>query len=78
MSLCDHGFDEYELCPICDGIEPTDEDLEVVKILLENALLTGAERRDLEDIQTEKAMDPERFQEICNSHISVIHAAQRQ
>jgi hypothetical protein len=78
MSLCDHGFEEYECCPICDGIEPTDEDMKVVKILLENAILTGAERSDLEDIQVEEVMEPERFQEICNSHISVIHAAQRQ
>jgi hypothetical protein len=87
---CVHGVAMDDFCYHCGEIEMEeeyeaaelhDEDKEKAEILLKDAMLTGKERDDLESLLEDDEfgrIHRDRFQEICNSHISVIHAAQRQ
>lgn len=54
-----------------------DEERGVISALLDHASLTGGERSDLEDMICDDNLLRERYQEIYNAHLSVIHAAQR-
>lgn len=75
-------IDEDELSDL--GIEdirniiPLHEDeIFAAETLLRNAKLTGAERSDLEEMLEDDDLDRSRYQEIVNSHLSILHAHQK-
>jgi hypothetical protein len=85
---CAHGINLEEFCFSCneddldeqwEREEVRDEDVETIEILLEHAPLTGHEREQLESVIEEdefKRVDRERFQQIVNQHIHILHANQ--
>lgn len=57
-----------------------DEDQDKIQILLAHAPLTGCERAHLEILVEDdefKRIDRERFQQIVNQHVSVLHQHQK-
>jgi DNA repair exonuclease SbcCD ATPase subunit len=57
--------------------QPTEEEVEIINILLKEAPLSGIEIGDLEGMLEDEDLVAHRYKEICNSHIHTIHAAQR-
>jgi hypothetical protein len=87
--MCIHHIPWDDFCIACDEIasheeeeaaEVHEEDASVIEILLSHAPLTGGERHDLESVIEEdefKRVDRERFQQIVNQHIHILHAHQK-
>lgn len=76
-NCCKHDVHCLDYCPICDGQELSDDDSDVIAILLEHAMLTGAERDRLEDMAEQGYKDPESLQMVLNQHISTLHQHQK-